>query len=143
MSLTGAAALQAALAGEHAANYAYGVIGAHLTGNDLALAQDSQTAHQHRRDSLVTQLTAAGVIPQAASAAYKLPFAVTTGADGRRLAVTLEERLAGLWRAAVPATQGADRQAAVQALTETAVRATQWRQRATPNSPATVAFPGS
>jgi hypothetical protein len=139
----GGTALAAVLAGEHAAIYGYGVIGAHVSGNDLSMVKSAQRDHEQSRDALTAKLIAARVSAPAASAAYQLPFAVSDSASARKLAVLLEERVAGLWRAAVAPTQGADRQLAVQALTAAAVRATRWRERATPNGPATVAFPGS
>lgn len=139
----GVSALQAALAGEHAAIYGYGVIGAHVSGNDLSMTKDAQLGHEQRRDTLTARLVAAGVSPAAANAAYQLPFAVTDTTSARKLAVLLEERVAALWRAAVAPTAGTDRQTAVLGLTDAAVRATRWRQRGTPNGPATVAFPGS
>ncbi|WP_163510277.1 ferritin-like domain-containing protein [Fodinicola acaciae] len=139
--LPGASALQAALSGEHAAIFGYGVVGARTSGNDRSMVMDCQAAHQKRRDALTARLTAAGVDAPAASAAYGLPFPVTSAADARKLAVTIEERIAALWRAAVAPTSGDDRRTAVDALTDAAVRATTWRQRA--GSPPTVPFPGS
>ena len=53
-------------------------------------------------------------------AGYALPFPVTDRASALRLAVEVEERTAAHWRAALPATTGADRDQALAALVECA-----------------------
>lgn len=136
------AALEQALGAEHAAVYAYGVLGAHLTGTARADATAAEAAHRARRDALLLRLAGAGATPAPASPAYTVPFPVTNRLSALRLAVLLEERTAAVWRSAVPATTGADRTAAVTALTDCAVRATRWRQRVDPAAPPTVPFPG-
>ena len=72
------AALQGALAAEHAAVYGYGVVGAMLAGSEQADARADWTAHQVARDTLAAMLTKLGATPVAASPAYGLPFAVTS-----------------------------------------------------------------
>ena len=62
-------------------------------------------------------------------------------ASALRLAVEIEHRAAGHWRAALAHTTGADRNRALAALTDCALRATRWR-RAAGLTPVTVAFPG-
>lgn len=139
--LAGGTELQAALAGEHAAIFGYGVVGARVSGTDRTIAKSCQAAHEQRRNALTARLAAAGVAAPPASPAYALPFEVGSAADARKLAVTLEERVAALWRSAVAPTTGDDRRTAVTALSDAAVRATKWRERA--GSPPTVAFPGA
>ncbi|MEO3743062.1 ferritin-like domain-containing protein [Plantactinospora sp. B5E13] len=133
--------LAAALAAEHAAVYAYGPIGVRLKGKAVDQARDAEAAHRSRRDSLVLLLTAKGVDVPPAAAAYALPFPVTDEASALRLAVEVEERTAGVWRAALPATEGPERTRVLDGLTDAAVRATRWRRRAG-ITPATVPFPG-
>ena len=77
-SSTEIAALQGALAAEHAAVYGYGVVGAMLAGTAQADARTDWTAHQVARDTLAAMLTKLGATPVAASPAYELPFAVTS-----------------------------------------------------------------
>jgi hypothetical protein len=137
------AGLEAALAAEHAAIYAYGALGAHLTGRDRRDAVAAETAHRARRDALLLRMADTGTAPVPAAPAYTLPFAVTDRATALRLAVGVEERTAAAWRAAVPETAAGDRQTAVAALTDCAVRATRWRRTASPGTPGTVPFPGS
>ncbi|WP_431934883.1 ferritin-like domain-containing protein [Micromonospora sp. RP3T] len=134
-------ALGDALAAEYAAVWAYGVIGVHLTDAARSAARAAEAAHRSRRDALLLQLAeGAGQVP-ADRAGYALPYPVTDRATALRLAVEIEERTAGHWRAALPHTTGADRNAALAALTDCALRATRWRRTAGV-SPVTVPFPG-
>jgi hypothetical protein len=129
--------LAAAVAGEDAAIYAYGVLGPHLTGIDLAIAQQAETDHRNLRDSVNGTLPS----PAAPEVLYALPFPVTGRASALALAVTIEERTEVLWRAAVVAGDTAHRQVPLDALTAAAVRAGALR-RAAGASPGTVPFPG-
>jgi hypothetical protein len=139
--MTAADALSAALAAEHAAIFAYGPIGVRLDSASAGDARAAESAHRTRRDALMLRLTALGATPPPAAAAYDLPFPLTDRAAALRLAIEIEERTAGLWRAALPETEGADRSTALAALTDCAVRATRWRRRAAV-TPITVPFPG-
>jgi uncharacterized protein DUF4439 len=130
-------ALAAAVAGEDAAIYAYGVLGVHLTGADRAMAQQAETDHRNLRD----QVTEAMPSPPAASVIYQMPFPVTNVATALAAAVTVEQRTSALWRAAVAATTGSTRQTALNALIAGAVRTAAFR-RAAGAYPGTVPFPG-
>lgn len=134
-------ALTSALSAEYAAIYAYGRIGVRLSGAARDAAHQAEAAHRRRRDSLVVQLTAAGGVVPADRAGYALPFPVTDRASALRLAAEVEERTAAHWRAALGSTTGADRDQALAALVEYAVRATRWRKTAG-LTPLTVPFPG-
>jgi hypothetical protein len=128
------------LAGEHAAIYGYGVLGAHLTGPDLALAQQAEAAHRTRRDALLVRLASANPPPPAADPAYALPFPVTDQASALQLATGIEERTGDIWRAALGAVTGDDRHRGLDALTDCALRAARFR-RAAGQSPGTVPLP--
>ncbi|MEU1683694.1 ferritin-like domain-containing protein [Micromonospora sp. NPDC005707] len=134
-------ALGDALAAEYAAIWAYGVIGVHLTGAARSAARSAEAAHRSRRDALVLQLSSGGGQVPADRAGYALPYPVTDRASALKLAVEIEERSAGHWRAALPHTTGADRNRALAALTDCALRATRWRRTAGV-TPVTVPFPG-
>ncbi|MEV1328966.1 ferritin-like domain-containing protein [Micromonospora costi] len=134
-------ALGAALSAEYAAIYAYGPIGVRLSGTARTAARQAEAAHRRRRDALVMQLSTTGAAVPADRAGYALPFPVTDRASALRLAVEVEERTAAHWRAALAATTGADRDQALDALLDYAVRATRWRKTAG-LTPVTVAFPG-
>jgi Domain of unknown function (DUF4439) len=114
-------ALQAALAAEHAAVYAYGVVGGVLGGT--AQANAAYAAHRGRRDQLTARLGADAV---AAEPAYELPFAVTRPGQAERLAVQVERRCAEVYADVVSRTTGATRLYAARGLTECAVRSLEW-----------------
>jgi hypothetical protein len=136
-------ALQAGLAAEHAVVWGYGVVGARVGEQLVALVRDADGAHRTRRDATVTLIGTYGGEPVATAAAYDLPFPVTDRRSALRLAVHLEEGAAAAWRYAVAATDDvAVRRTALTALSDAAVRATRWRLLQ-PATPATVAFPGT
>ncbi|MGC5050688.1 ferritin-like domain-containing protein [Micromonospora sp. DT48] len=134
-------ALAEVLTAEYAAIWAYGPIGVRLDDAERKAAVAAEAAHRARRDALVVQLSGDnGSIPPD-RAGYALPFPVTDRASALRLAVQVEERTAAFWRAALPVSTGADRDRALAALVEYAVRATRWR-RSAGITPLTVPFPG-
>lgn len=139
--MTATDALLAALAGEHAAIYAYGPIGARLSAKTAADGRAAEAAHRNRRDALLLRLAGTQPTPPPAEPGYALPFPVTSNTTALKLAVRVEERTAGLWRAALPETAGADRKLALDALIDCAVRATRFR-RSAGGTPITVPFPG-
>ncbi|WP_446219079.1 ferritin-like domain-containing protein [Micromonospora sp. IBHARD004] len=136
-----AEALAAALTAEYAAIWAYGVIGVRLADAARTAARAAEAAHRARRDALILQLSSGGGQVPADRAGYALPYPVTDRASALKLAVEIEERTAGFWRAALPHTTGADRNRALAALTDCALRATRWRRTAGV-TPLTVPFPG-
>ncbi|MGC1213857.1 MAG: ferritin-like domain-containing protein [Micromonospora sp.] len=136
-----AEALAGALAAEYAAIWAYGPIGVRLTDAARTAARAAEAAHRARRDALILQLSTGGGQVPADKAGYALPYPVTDRASALKLAVEIEERTAGFWRAALPHTTGADRNRALAALTDCALRATRWRRTAGV-TPLTVPFPG-
>jgi len=136
-------ALDSALAAEHAAVYAYGVLGPRLPPPLRPAAASAEVAHRARRDATVRRVLADGRTPPPAAPAYTLPFAARTASDAVRLAIGVEERTAATWREAVGATAGVDRTTAVAALTDAAVRAARWRKAASAGMAATTPFPGS
>lgn len=132
--------LQAALEAEHAAVYAYGVLGARLTTTRRA-ATDAFDAHRSRRDALTTALRAAGKPAPAAQPSYDV--AAATANDALALAVQVEVGVGVRWRDLVGGTTDpAVRAQAVSALTDTAIRAARWR-KVIGLKPPTVALPGA
>lgn len=114
--------LQAALAAEHAAVFAYGVIGGVLRDSE-GQAVAGHDAHRGRRDQLLARLGERAV---AAEPAYSLPFPVTSSRQARRLARVVERRCAAVYADAVSRTTGDQRALAAEALTECAVRGLSW-----------------
>ncbi|WP_424211507.1 DUF4439 domain-containing protein [Streptomyces sp. BI20] len=128
-------AAQAALAAEHAAVWAYGVIGARVAKERRDEARQAHEAHVTRRDSLARTVRRLGAAPVAAEAAYALPFRPDTAADAVRLAAGIEDGVAGACADLVRAARGSLRREAADALGAAAVRAARWRGVG-------VAFPG-
>ena len=124
--MTPVQALQQTLAAEHAALYVYGVLGARVPGSGqpalIALLTAAYTAHRGRRDQLTAMVRAAGGEPVAAELSYRLPNASRTAAQLRTGAAVIERRCAAVYAAAVGSTSRTDRQWAIGALTDAAVR---------------------
>jgi hypothetical protein len=120
------AALEAALAGEHAAVYAYGVVGGQAGSRYRTAASERLAWHSRQREILSAQLVAAGIEPQPGAAAYALPFPVTGVTDARRLAAHVEQSLAATYADVVAAAPGPRRRAAASLLAACAVQARRW-----------------
>ncbi len=133
-------ALQATLAAEHAAVYVYGVLGGRVpTSREPGLASQlsaAYTAHRGRRDQLTAMIRAAGGQPVAAEVGYVLPDDPTTPAQLSLVARGTEERSARVYAQTVGSTSRGDRQWAVDALSDAAVRQLAFGGRPT-------AFPGA
>ena len=131
--------LVALLVDEHAAVYAYGLVGAHLGTRERRVARAAFEAHRAARDGLRVLVEKRHGSPPPPAATYDV--AVRTAAEARALAVRVEEQLGVRWRDLVATTdEAALRQLAVQRLQECAVRAALWR-RAQGVAPI-VPFPG-
>nr|WP_196790830.1 DUF4439 domain-containing protein [Motilibacter aurantiacus] len=128
--------MQAALAGEHAAVWAYGVVGARLPAGRAPQALAALAAHRARRDALERTLERASASPVAAAPAYDLPGPVTTPAQAVALGELVEERLAAAYADLVAAAEAEQlRATAARGVREAAVRAALWRGSSVP-------FPG-
>ncbi|GAA1610061.1 hypothetical protein GCM10009789_75530 [Kribbella sancticallisti] len=135
--MTETEALQAALAGEHAALYGVGVAGGKLSGTRWKAANVLYEQHRRQRDKLTDLLVTAGETPVAAEPAYDLPVAVTTAAQATSLILVIERRLAAVYGDLVEgAEQEAIRALAIQALITAASNQLNW-------GGAPVALPGS
>jgi len=92
-------AIKAALSGEYAAIYAYGVIGAYLSGSARSLALQAETAHRNLRDQMLDTVAD----PPAPAAEYAMAAPVTSVATALAAAAGVENKCTALWRAAVAA----------------------------------------
>lgn len=119
-------ALQRALAGEHAAVYLYGVVGGRVSVSTHAelwqRVRDAYNLHRGRRDQLVSMVRTAGAEPVAAEVSYELPNPAMTPAQLERVALEVEQRCAAVYADTVGSTAGANRQWALDALEDAAVR---------------------
>jgi hypothetical protein len=120
-------ALQAALAAEHAAVYAWGVVGARIQDEQRPAALVALTAHRAQRDALTRLLLDREEPPLAAEPAYALPFPVSDTSAAVRLGVLVEEGVAEAYADLVAAGRGELRTSAATRLQQTAVRAAAWR----------------
>jgi hypothetical protein len=134
------AALQTCLAAEHAAVYAYGVIGGRLAGlrpsaEVIQRADGSYEWHRTQRDTLDSLVREAGGDPIAADPAYELPLTPDSVGQCARLARYLENRCSEAYGYAVSLAAEPVRGTVAAALGACAVRAVTWGARLT-------AFPG-
>jgi hypothetical protein len=141
-------AWQAALAAEQQAAFGYALLGPQLTGTQQQLAVSFSDAHESLRDATSAAVARAGLTPVPPRADYPSLYPVADAASARRLAIRLEDNCAAAWRylyLRAASSAGAHartlRGQAQNALTASAVRATQWRAVVTP-SRATTPFPG-
>lgn len=129
-------ALQAVVAGEHAAVYAFGVVGGRLEGTPReTAARTSWEEHRQRRDRATALLVADGATVPAAAAAYDLGGPVVTPTAARRLAAGVELSCCGPYADLVATGGTAERATAADWLAASATDAVTWG-----GSPAT--FPG-
>ncbi|MFE9750802.1 ferritin-like domain-containing protein [Saccharothrix saharensis] len=137
-------AVQDALAAEHAAVWAYGLVSAFIsTPQQSAAVADGATAHRARRDATERWLRDAGATPRPPAAAYLPPQPVDSAASAVAALITVETDACVAWRGVLERTDdGALRASALDALTVSAVRATRWRKVAGV-TPTSIAFPGA
>ena len=119
-------ALQQTLAGEHAAVYVYRALAGRVSASaqpDLAAGlATAYTTHRGRRDQLISMVREAKGDPVAADVSYELPNPSRTAVQLRAGALVTEERCAEVYAATVGSTSRGDRQWAIDALADAAVR---------------------
>jgi hypothetical protein len=124
--MTTLGALQVALAGEHAALYVYGVLGAQTSASAapqlFAAVSDAYATHRDRRDHLADLVLQEGGTPVASDPAYELPHGLGSASAVARAALGLERRSAATYAWLVANTVRDQRRWAIGALTNTAVR---------------------
>lgn len=121
------AALQATLAGEHAAVHLFAVIGAQTSRSAQPVlfhaVETAHDAHRLQRDRLTELVARTGGEPVAAEVSYELPNPLRTVAQLRSAATQVEARCADLCGQLVENSTGAVRAWAITALQSSAVRA--------------------
>lgn len=131
-----------AVATEHAAIYAYGMVSAHSRPEINYLVADAMVEHRRRREAGIALLEEREVAAPLPAAGYQLPMDVDDPTAAAQLAVRLEQDTGTAWRAVVEqATEEAVRAFGVAAMIESAVTAARWRAELG-TTPVTVAFPG-
>jgi hypothetical protein len=135
-------ALQAALAAEHAALWAYGLVAAY-DPKAAAAVTAAITSHQNTRDVAANLIVQGGATPVGPDPAYTTPHAVTDAATALALALTIESDCAAAWRSVAGHTDDSTlRGTALSALTDCAMRMVSWRQAAGDKT-VTIPFPGA
>jgi hypothetical protein len=118
--------LQTALAGEHAAVYVYGALGAQTSQSTqpalFAAVRSAYDVHLARRDRIVADLGTLDAEPVPAEPAYQLPADLSTPGAVTARARELEAACAATYGFVVGGTTGLRRRWAVEALTDAAVR---------------------
>jgi hypothetical protein len=128
--------LQPALAAEHAAVYAYGVIGARGGEPEASTSRLGYDVHLERRDVLSSMIQAAGIAPVTALPGYHLPDRITGPAAVARFARAVELRCCEVYAQAVSQTTADARGFCAEALTSCANWSVVWGQAPQP-------FPGT
>ncbi|WP_063780924.1 ferritin-like domain-containing protein, partial [Nonomuraea sp. SBT364] len=124
-----------ALAAEHAAIFAYGVLGARTTGSLRARLATLFDAHRERRDELRALITARGGRPVEPEASYALPSIPSSASAASRLAGQVESGVTAAYLELAAATDDTLRQYGAAAMQESTARAHTF-------APAITAFPG-
>lgn len=127
--------LTQALNGEYAATYAYGLIGARLSGGAQVRARRALESHRQARDELRYNLAALQAPVPPPAPAYNTGGPIDTPAQATALAIQTEQRLVRNWAAVATTSAGASRERAVKHAQECATRAIGW-------GAASQAFPG-
>jgi hypothetical protein len=139
---TASAALQDALAAEHAALWVYSLVVAFLPGDLARQARTDADAHRALRGQIEQTLADIGARPVSALPAYATPEPVTDARSAGRLAVVAETDTMAAWRSVLERTTDRGlRGAAFDALTKGTLRCARWRQ-ATGQNPVVPTVPG-
>jgi hypothetical protein len=139
---TAVAALQNALAAEHAAIWCYALAVAFLSGADATRAREDENAHRELRNQVEETLTQLGAPPVSAQPAYATPRPVTDSASAARLVIVAETDALAAWRSVLERSRDrALRQAALDTLSATTLRCARWRA-AVGETPTIPVFPG-
>lgn len=136
------AALQDALATEHAALWCYSLAAAFLSPDQRLVARADEQAHRTLRGAVEQTLTQVGVPPVSAQPGYAIPEKVGDGPSAARLLVVAETDCLAAWRSVLERTTDKPlRKAALDALTDATLRCARWRT-VVGSPPAVPQFPG-
>ncbi|MEQ3555024.1 ferritin-like domain-containing protein [Pseudonocardia nematodicida] len=135
-------ALQRALAGEHAALWAYSLALAFVPVEWARQARQDVEAHTTLRGQIAQTLTEVGQRPVSAQPAYQAPQPVVDAVSAGALLVSAETDTIAAWRSVLErSSQAPLREAGLRAMTEATGRLAYWRT-VTERSPIVPVFPG-
>jgi Domain of unknown function (DUF4439) len=129
------AGLQAVLSAENVAVYGYGLVGAQLSGGQLAVAQQDWNDHRAACANLTAMITGMGAKAAPPAAAYRPPFPVNSARAAVSLAAMLEDGVVTAYLSLVAVDDPSMRAFGAQGMQTAAVRAAYWQG-------STTAFPG-
>lgn len=136
------AALQKALAAEHAAFWVCGTANTFLSGTAGSAVNVATVAHQVRRDTTEQILSGTGATPQQSQAAYRTPEPIADAASALTALAAAEQDIEVAWRAVTENTDDKTiRWLGYAGLAGAALWQTAWRHLAG-LTPASVAMPG-
>lgn len=121
-----AGALTRTLEGVYAAVYVYGLVGAHVSGDQLALARSSLDEYLRTQQWLMDQLTNLEQPIPVAAPAYVPQRPVTTSDSARDTAARVDNDMSGLWSALAAASTPAPRLYCLEQAQSCAERAIRW-----------------
>jgi hypothetical protein len=137
-----AAALQKALAAEHAAFWICGTANTFLGGTAGTAIDTATVVHQVRRDTAEQIISAGGAAPQPSQAAYRTPQPITDQSSALAALAAAEQDAEVAWRAVAENTDDRTLRSAGQAgLIGAVLWQTAWRHLAGV-TPASIAMPG-
>ncbi|MDQ6642672.1 MAG: ferritin-like domain-containing protein, partial [Actinomycetota bacterium] len=126
-------ALQATLAGEHAAVYVFGLLAAQTSRSvqprQWADLDAAYVWHRDARDELVSRVTADAHTPVAASPSYRLPNDVGNSQRVVRAALVTEQRVTDTYGTLVAETASGVRRWGIRSLDQSAVRQLRFQGR--------------
>ncbi|MFI7451148.1 ferritin-like domain-containing protein [Nonomuraea sp. NPDC049714] len=128
--------LRKALAAEHAAVFAYGLLGARTTGSMRARITRAYDSHRDRRDELRKVIIARGGKPAEPAPSYALPSVPSTASAAAGLAAHVESGIVAAYLELVAAAGAETRAYAALVMQEAATRSYSFRPAIT------TAFPG-
>lgn len=120
-----ASAFTEALAGEYAAIYAYGIVGAQVTTNERPAADAAITAHRAARDQLRSSMAELAIPAPPAEPAYATGE-IDTPEAARALAVTVETALVPRYAELAAQVAGEQRGWCAAQAQQCATRAVSW-----------------
>lgn len=139
---TAQAALQDALAAEHAALWCYSFAVAFLSSQERAMARSDEDAHRTLRGQIEQTLTEIGARAVSAQPAYATPEPVDDGPSAAGLLVVAETDALAAWRSVLERTSDRGlREAALGALSDGTLRCARWRG-VVGSTPTIPVFPG-
>ncbi|MEW9547828.1 ferritin-like domain-containing protein [Nonomuraea sp. NPDC050783] len=132
-----------ALAAEHAALFAYGLLGARTSGALRERMSAAYDAHRARRDQVRAYIMARGGRPVEAEASYALPFFPSDATLAAKLAVHLESGVTAAYLELAAAQDVALRRYAALAMQEAVTRSYAFRPSQPPAFPGMPAVPAA